>query len=272
MVYFRTIFSTPSEIKYLKLNLRECFDYVDKFIIVEFNRTHVGKERELVFEKYLDQFSAEERKKLLYIGADISVEAEYTESDSKIAHRNETIMRGYFVKEISLRDEDIVFATDADEIIFRQHYEPIIKKIESMRWPFRKSLVLPMHQFYYKHNYLWENLISKAAVACRASAFRKYPSDWRSKGKLYPEIAGCHFSWCITTDEMITKLGMYAHHKDYGHLAKKEVLEDAVKNKEYPFEPNRPFQIRVLDMHKDTDYYPQSLYTMFDEFKPLIGT
>jgi hypothetical protein len=273
MIYFRTLFSAPSEIKFLKLNLAESFDYIDRFIICEFNRTHIGTKRELIFEKYIDLFTEQERKKILYIGADVSELIIDAKNNPDLAHHhNEKIIRGYFASQVDLNDEDIVFSVDADEIVFRQYYEPIIQRLNNTSWPFTKSILLPMFQFYYRINYLWKNLTSTHAVACKASVFnKKYPSHWREKGRKYPKIVGCHFSWCLTIDEMIQKLGMYAHHHEYAHLAKREILEDAVRNKKYPFDPKRDFRIQVLDIYKDTKHYPQSIYTMLDEFKYLIG-
>ena len=274
MIYLKTIFSALNEIKYIKLNLKEAFDHIDKFIICEFNRTHIGTERELIFEKYFSEFSKKEKEKIIYIGADLSREAKLAKSaeDSGICHNNERLIRGYFVKHINLKDEDIVFSVDADEIIYSRSYGEIIKKLNKIHWPFIKVIKLPMNQFFYKINYLWENLIFTHSIACKATAFNKrYPSQWRDKGKNYPEIVGCHFSWCLSIEEMIQKLKMYAHHYDYGHFAKKEILEDAIKNKKYPFDPKRDFKIKVLDIYKDREYYPQSIYGILDEFNELIG-
>ena len=271
MIYFRTIFSSPNEIKYLKLNLKESFDYIDRFIVCEYNRTHVGTERDLFFENYRGQFTEDENKKILYIGADISALVVDGRKDSALAHQNELIMRGYFASQINLNCKDIVFSVDADEIIFKQYYEPIIDRLENTYWPFSKSLKLPMHQFFYRVNYLWEDFMFTHAVACKAIAFKNYPSQWRDMGKEYSEIVGCHLSWCLSIDEMIQKLGMYAHHHEYAHLAKREMLEDAVKNKKYPFEPTRDFRIRVLDINNDRSFYPASIYGMLNEFEMLIG-
>jgi len=273
MIYLKTIFSAPNEIKYLKLNLSESFDYIDKFIICEFNRTHIGTPRELIFDRYLEKFTEEEKKKILYVGADMSGMVVDARNDSNLAHQvNERIIRGYFASQLDLNDEDIVFSVDADEIIFKECYEPIISRLNRTHWPFSRSIKLPMYQFFYRINYLWENLIFTHAIACKAVAFKKkYPSHWRDRGKNYPEIVGCHFSWCLTIDEMIQKLNMYAHHHDYSHLAKKEILEEAIKKKTYPFDPDRDFRIKVLDISKDKMYYPKSIYNMLNEFEQLIG-
>jgi hypothetical protein len=272
MIYLKTIFSAPNEIKYLKLNLAESFNHIDKFVICEFNRTHTGEDRELVFEKYWDEFTQQEKDKIIYIGADISKYANYAVDKQKQANINARVIRGYFASQIDLDKDDIIFSVDADEIILEQYYEEIIKELEKMKWPWqKKSLVLKLRQFYYRANYLWENNEFIAPIACRASCYKnKYPNDWRYTGKLYNKFVGCHFSWILTIDEMIKKLNMYSHQSTYAKFAKRDILEDAVKNKKYPFDPDVDFKIRVLDIYKDKEYYPRSLYSMLDKFKDFI--
>lgn len=272
MIYLKTIFSAPNEIKYLKLNLRESFDHVDKFIICEFNRTHTGEERDLVFKNYLDKFSDIEKNKIIYIGADISKYTKLAVDNQREANNNARIIRGYFVKEINLNKRDIIVSVDADEIIFGQYYNDIFNELNKLKWWQKKSLVLPLRQFYYKANYLWENNRFIAPIVCRAGVYMdKYPNDWRYTGKLYDKFAGCHFSWLLTIDEMIKKLNMYSHQSTYGHFAKREILEDAVNNKKYPFDPSVDFKIRVLDINKDTEFYPKSIYGILDEFKDFLA-
>jgi hypothetical protein len=267
MIYLKTIISAPNEIKYLKLNLRESFSHIDTFIICEYNRTHTGIEKEYIFEKYLDQFSNEERDKIQYIKGDISHIVDQSKNVNA-AHDNERLMRGYFVKEINLNANDIIFSVDADEIIFEESYSLILKKL---KYPWVKSVRLPMFQFFYRVNYLWENLIVKSAIACKAKCFMtEYPAQWRDKGIILQKTVGCHFSWCLTIDEMLSKLQFYAHSYDYGHLAQREILENAIKNRTYPFDRKVDFQIRKLNIHIDREYYPKSIFNMLSEFDHLI--
>lgn len=268
MIYLKTILSAPNEIKFLKLNLREAFEHIDKFIVCEFNRTHTGEARELIFEKFIDQFTEAERDKILYVGADISDKAISAKDSSKMAHKNERLMRGYFAHQVDLKDDDIVFSVDADEIIFGHIYPRVIAQFGF----FTNAIQLQLHQFYYRVNYLWENKKFVAPTVCRAKYYKyKHPGQWRYDGRIFSEIAGCHFSWCLSIDEMIAKLNMYAHQQDYGHLANREILENAIKNKTYPFDPMTDFRIRVLDMEKDKEYYPKAIYDMLDEFKDIIA-
>lgn len=269
MIYLKTIFSAPNEIKYLKLNLRESFSYIDKFIVCEFNRTHIGSEREFIFEKYWNEFTEEEKSKIIYIKGDISSLAKFSETDNHIIHEvNERLTRGFFASQIDLKYNDIVFSVDADEIIFGAHYEKIIR---SLKW-WRPAIKLPLYQFFYKINYLWENNKFIAPTVCYAGYYKwRYPAHWRYNGWLYKEYAGCHFSWCLTIDEMINKLNNYGHHQDYGHLADRQILQDAIDNKKYPFDPKADFKIKVLNLEIDKKYFPKSIYGMLDAFSDLIA-
>ena len=235
MRYLKTIISSPAEINFVKLNLKESFEHIDKFVICEFNRTHVGTERKLIFNNYLDAFSKEEKSKIIYIGADIVSQVKLAQDNVNIAHENEKLMRGYFAKKMDLNDKDIVFSVDADEIIFADHYQKIVDELSF----FTPAIKLRLHQFFYRINYLWVNKKFIAPTVCYAKYYkRKYPGQWRYDGRLYREIAGCHFSWCLSIEEMIQKLNMYAHKNEYGHLAHKEILQNAVDSKIYPFDPS----------------------------------
>lgn len=273
MIYLRTIFSAANEIKFIKLNLKESWNYVDKFIVCEYNYTHTGEKRDLIFNNYKDQFSDEEWKKILYLGIDISDEIVYAKDNRELSLKNNHIFLGNFVKHVDLDDEDIVFALDADEIISSQYYSDIITRLRRSKWPWQtKAIALPIRVFFYKINYLWEGKKYIAPIACKAKVYKnKYPGHWRYKGKLYPTYVGCHFSWCLSVDEMMKKLKVYAHQSEYGHFVKKEILEDAIKNKKYPFDPAVDFKIKVLDIYTDREYYPKSIYGMLDEFKDLIA-
>ena len=64
MIYLKTYFYTEHEFKFLKLNLIEGFNYIDKFIICEYNRTQTGEPREYIFEKNKHIFTDEELSKI----------------------------------------------------------------------------------------------------------------------------------------------------------------------------------------------------------------
>lgn len=257
MVYLRTIVSAQNEIKYIKMQLTESTGYVDKIVVCEFNRTHTGKKRTFIFEEYLSNgtFTPDELERIIYIKGDVNKEISEETSDSVVMHKNEKLFRGYFAHHMEIQPNDILICVDADEIIFHRAYPNLLK---NFKWKWLNPVIrLRMYQFFYKPTYLWENLIFSSAVICRYKKHQnEYPAQWRDEGKESKKIVGCHFSWCLSVDEMITKLQSYAHSADYLALADRAVLEQAIKEKTYPFDPEREFNIREVN-HKDMpQYYP----------------
>jgi hypothetical protein len=268
-VYFKSTFYAPFEIPFIKMNLLESFPYIDRFIIVECNRTHVGAPRKFIFESNILQIPPVLREKILYIKADVSEEVVdcTTSRDGYQMHQNENILWDSFEKYIDLRDDDVVIAADADEVIYRKVY-PLIFALLRPDAP----LLLPLHQFFYRMNYLWKDEIFWAPVAAYARYYkhRPHPHKWRYEGKRFHLMAGCHFSWQLTIEQMLFKLGTYAHNDIYGHLADREVLQDAVNKKTYPFEPDRTFVIEELNPDQDRIYYPESFFEFRQDFEHLL--
>lgn len=268
-VYFKTIFYAPLELPFIKMNLVESLHYVDKFIVVEGNRTHVGEPREYIFERYISAIPAELRHKILYIKADIAKDTvDCTGSnDGCQMHSNENVLWDSFEKYVDLQDNDIVISADADEVIYRKVYPLILNLLRPER-----PLILPLHQFFYRMNYLWKNETFWAPTAAYAGYYnrRPHPHKWRYDGKKFPIMAGCHFSWQLTIEQMLFKLKTYAHNDIYGHLADRKVLQDAVDKKKYPFDPDRHFVIDELSPDNDQIYYPESFFIFRSDFDHLL--
>lgn len=247
MIYLKTYFYVKHEIKFLKLNLIEAYEHIDKFIICEFNRTHTGRPTKdgYIFENYINEFPEKLRDKILYLKCDISKEVVEAYNDEPAIHRvNEPLMRGYFVKKINLNDDDIIFSVDADEIIYGYKYPQLIELVNK-----HNLLQLTMYQMFYKPNYLWEGYDWTAPNVSKYKVYKnEFPAQFRydgHRGLEYKEKIGCHFSWCMSIDEMIYKLHTYSH-PGQRHCAKKEIMEDAVKNKKFPFD-DREFKIQELN-------------------------
>lgn len=260
MVLLKTIVSAENEIKYIKLQLRESEGYVDKLIVCEFDHTHTGAERAFIFQKYLedDTFSKAEKERIVYIQGRVGKKIKHTTDNAARMHWNERLFRGYFARHCELKSNDVIIAVDADEIIFRRYYDEILKPFENQKA--NPIIQLQLYQFFYKPTYLWTNLIYTAPTVCRVKAnrFKRYPAQWRQEGEVLNKIVGCHFSWCLTIDEMIYKLHTYAHAADYGHLADRAILEEAVRNKKYPFNESVDFQIQEINCRDNPEYYPDT--------------
>ena len=110
---------------------------------------------------------------------------------------------------------------------------------------------LNLHQFFYKMTYLWEGKDFVSPIAAKYKVFKhNYPCNWRDVGPILSRKVGCHFSWCMTPKEMVHKLHTYSH-PQYRFCADEELLENAIKNKEYTFNPDEQFNIHELETNSE---------------------
>lgn len=257
MIYLKTHFYTENEINYINLNLQESYNKVDKFIVCEFNITHTGAKRDFIFENFEHLINPLYKDKLVYIKCDIANLAVNADSNEYLAHStNELLMRGFFVKKYNFNDDDIIISVDCDEIIYNECYDDIISNVK-----FHGKVSIELNQFFYKLNYHW---IDNRFVAPTAAYYKiykdKYPSNWRYDGIILSGKKGCHFSWCMSIDDMIYKLNTYAHIQ-YKQYANKEILSKAIQDKKYPFDTNKPFTIQTIE--RSSHLLPKSIQ---DEF------
>lgn len=263
MIYLKTYFYSPHEIKFLKLNLLEAYDYIDKFIICEYNMRHTGlpSKNDYIFEEHINEFPEELRDKIIYLKCDIKdkVIPAYDNEHIMLSH-NVRLMRGYFQSQLEFEDEDIVISVEADEIIYGHKYPDILKSVEQ-----HGSVALNLWQFFYKPNYLW---INKDWVAPNIAKFKEhkneYPANWRYGPITFPERVGCHFCYCMSVDEMIVKLLESFPHVEHRKCANREILENAIKTKKWPFD-DREFEIKELN--DDTNLWTENMRKMFSTFK-----
>lgn len=110
-------FTFFNELDMLEIRLNILNEYVDRFVMVEGNKTHTGDNKEFVFEKNKDRFK-KFLDKIIYIKVEDFPPLETSNSDSfgnKWLYENyqrDTIMRGL----TNCKDDDIIFISDCDEI------------------------------------------------------------------------------------------------------------------------------------------------------------
>jgi hypothetical protein len=241
--YLKTYFYVDHEIQFLVTNLEESYKHIDKFIICEFNRTHTGRPREFLGWDYLkDKLPQDKLDKVMYLPMDLSNATKEAYNNEDLIHSlNEPVMRSAFMKVVPLSDDDIVVSVDADEIIYEHMYPKIRKFVEK-----NGACQLNLHQFFYKKTYFWRDKDFIAPTAIKYRHFKnRFPCNLRYEGVLFPEKAGCHFSWCMTPKEMVYKLHTYSHPR-YRFLADEKVLTEVINNKQYPFDKNTSFDIEEI--------------------------
>lgn len=243
MIYLKTYFYTENEVKFLIMNLIESYDFIDGFIISEHNRTQTGRPRDYIWDKVKGDFPPHLMDKVIYIPSDISEETVDAYDDEDTCHRvNEPVMRSSFMKDMEFNDDDVIISVDADEIINSEAYLYILTMVDM-----KECIRLPLHQFFYRMNYLWKDKEFNSPIAAKYKVFKNnYPCNWRDVGEVLPHKVGCHFSWCMSPKEMVYKLHTYSHTR-YRFCADEELLTKAIEEKTYPFDTNVKFEIEELD-------------------------
>ena len=272
-VYLKTYFYAPHEIDFINLNLKEAYDHIDGFIVCEFNRTHTGHERELIWEKHKHHIDQDKIGKVIYLGCDIGEESIFADEDEETIHtHNEPLMRGYFTKHMQFNPDDVIVSVDADEIIYGHLYPDLI---EHMLNRTQGCLLLNLHQFFYGVNYYWPNKPFKAPVVARFDYYKHWPAQWRYGpcAQLPNEDfrAGCHFSWAMPVDAMVYKSTVYSHPR-YRTWATKENFENGIKDKKLFYPDERKPQFQILPFTKDIELYPRSMFEDVEVWKKYIVT
>jgi len=211
MKILKTNFYSNNEVPFILLNLLECYDHVDKFLVYEFNYTKSGIKKEFVdlykywdlFDPYVDKFDYHQVK--------MDKDPNFVKDESGIGEDiqktiNEPYSRNYFTQLLYLGDDDLIFSVDADEIIHSSAYTKIENAIEENDSPVK----LNMHFFWRKINELtnkgWSSPCAskfshlKSKTQTCSFGETRYP-QWRDEGTPTDFYSGCHFSNCYSNDE-----------------------------------------------------------------------
>ena len=209
--------------------------YVDYFVIVESNKFHSGRKRELKFD--INNYS-KFKDKIIYIVHDNDLnqietininDNEGTKSYKLIfnAHLRENDQRNFIIKGLKKSEEDdLILISDVDEIPNLENID--LSKIKNKIVMFEQSL------FYYKLNKFLPNFKWYGTKACKKKNLvspqwlrnvksRKYFfyridtlfSQSRYIDKYYVNNGGWHFSNLKSPKDIELKLKSYLHHRDY---------------------------------------------------------
>lgn len=238
----KTYFYAEHELRFIAANLIEGHEHFDRFIVCEHNRTHTGRPRDMIgWERLRDSLPSHLLSKVEYVPLDISkLTVEAYDDEETIHNVNEPVMRSSFMCVCSLDPDDVVFSVDADEIIYASAYEPAAQIARR-----DGACLLTLNQFFYRLNWLWEGNEFVAPTVALAKTLQ-FPSNIRYTGTRLPGFAGCHFSWCLTPEQMVYKLHTYAHPR-YRFCADLELLTRSIAEKRYPFDESVDFRLRELE-------------------------
>ena len=277
----------------LNIRLNTLDKYVDKFVIVESNFYHNGKEKNFNFN--INDYS-DFKKKIIYIQATekpLGIKS-YNEGDNKAVDIFNSLLLDNFQRNkillglVEASPEDIVIISDVDEI-------PNLADID-FRSITKKFLFFKQFFFYYKFNLKHPTLRWFGSKATKRSNL-KTPQFLRNlKNKIYPlwrldvlfskkksfnvkiiDNGGWHFTNIKNANDIYKKMNYFAHHtefeesrigvKDIDQFIKDEIvyydhkLDKSVQNK---WKAN--IRLEKVDLNK----LPAYILNNYDKYKDWI--
>lgn len=253
MPYIKTYCYAEYELNYIRAQLIAAEGEIDCVVVYEYDVTHRGDPKPFRLAPLIEEIDPYLRRRLEYRPVslkDISVQTQ----NARLIHTiNEPIQRSYFFNDpfFKLDRSDFIIDCDVDEII----YNEMINKVRMFSKLIMRPISLPLNTFFFKKNYLWKNIKFSSPTAYHYSQVKKPKSVIANGFKIknrrdlflkYPAICGAHMSWNMSVDEMILKLKSYSH-PEYEKYADVKILKQAIEDKVYIFDEDRPFKIKELD-------------------------
>ena len=205
-------FTFFNEFELLELRLRELYDHVDHFVIVEANRTFQNKEKPFYYKENSERF-AQWADKIVYCEvADMPAD---TDAWARERHQRDAIVRAV----ADAAPEDIIMIGDADEIP-RPETVDYLRTNDRSIWGFRMPL------FNFRYNYMlvnqdcytvWSGAL-RIKLLVSAEDFRRMRHalndfEYGAKDSMLEivEHAGWHFTYLGNEDFAKTKIQSFAH-------------------------------------------------------------
>lgn len=207
-------FTFNDELDLLELRLTELYDHVDKFVIVEANRTFQNTPKPFYFIEHMERFAPWLDKIIHYTVADMPDD---TDAWGRERHQRDAIGRAV----ADADDNDIIFVSDLDEIIRPDTVDAIRNDTATSVWGMRMPL------FYFKFNYMLtttDSTYTTWAMACRKHllsgaedlrrnrfALNSLPLYHKQDGIHMMEHAGWQFSYLGDTKFARSKIQSFSH-------------------------------------------------------------
>ena len=254
-------FTFFNELDLLKMRLNILNDYVDFFVLVESNKTHSGKSKDLIFEQNKNQF-ADFSNKIIHVIVDDMPELKDTNRWILENFQRNAIMRG-----LSKCDAgDIIFISDLDEIPNPTKIEQarnllknnsikndllyrIYRQIKKIIYNLSQNLMIRKYleyftpksakiicfkqnlYYYYINGFVNGDWLGSKAVLYKdlISSFESSPQEIReTKSKTIIKDGGWHFSYLLNPEQIAEKIKSFAH----SEFDKKEFTSvDVIKTK-----------------------------------------
>lgn len=262
------VFPFFNELDVLEIRLKELWNVVDYFVLVESNLTFTGTSKEFLFEKNKDRF-APFLEKIRHIKVEDNPET--TDPWVREKFQRSAGQRGLY----DLAPEDIIIVSDCDEIARAEMLE-IIKEDENDY----DRYLLNVPQFNFRLNYMkisdksrhCQITITRGRVFTEPQQEREYSFFWTPKpaNTVVVDHGGWHFTFQGDDENSLVKFRSYSHtESNVPEITDNFSIEWMIRNK-YGFEGVRAdnkerFEYVVVD-----DYFPKCIAEDLKRWQHLI--
>lgn len=231
------LFLFSNELDLLELRLQEHSSFVDFFVLVQANRTFTGKPKSTSFDKSDPRFS-------LYSDKIIELTVDLKEVPSS-AWENEAIQRNALFRAAKFDSTDIIYLSDVDEIISREHWSYLLNRMEN-----ENLIKVWQRLFYYKLNLEITDCFWALAKLMRAGVFLdsgRTASELRAFDDAIctPFPCGWHFSYLMSPTNISEKIESFSHQEfNVPNLNNEAAIRTAIEQRKDLF--NRELTFRVV--------------------------
>jgi hypothetical protein len=258
-----------NELDLLELRLRELYDHVDHFVIVEATTTFQSKPKQLFLKDNWDRYTKYHDKMIHVVVDDAPGDPD--------AWVNDIFQRNSIIRGLDGADpEDIIIVEDADEILRPEtidHMRANPKDIMGFRVPYfnfkLNYMLVNNNESYHVWSVACKRKYLEAPDAFRGTRFNLTHLPWEYEDdnvRIY-EHAGWHFTYLGDTEFIKNKIRSFAHTELNNDQVLNAIDVDAMIERGVGFNPQdpRPFVKVALD-----DYFPKTVLDNLDEYASRI--
>jgi beta-1,4-mannosyl-glycoprotein beta-1,4-N-acetylglucosaminyltransferase len=245
-----------NELKMLEFRLKELYNDIDYFILVESTKTFTNKDKILYYEENKNMFKKYSDKIIHIIIEDSPNDINPWNVES---FQRNCIDRG--INKLSLYDNDLIIISDVDEIPNMKTIKKIIEKKNKNKIIKRKNKNDPSeinNLYYLEQSFYYYNLNTKLEEIWQKSKILNYktylkyncnPNDIRSiKNKNAIKNGGWHFSYFGDIKFIMNKINNFSHQEyNNNNYNNKNIIEQKIKNKESLFNDTKFEYIKIED-------------------------
>lgn len=251
-----------NELDLLEIRLNELNDVVDYFVLVEAEKTHQNKEKELFFEKNKNRFS-NFLNKIIHVKVPGHLFSDHHALSNEILQRN-CILAGIQ----GATDDDQIIVSDVDEIPSKHS---VIRAISLNRTPIIFEQLL--HYYYLNTLLVVDRAVFKnedknyGSVLITKSMLEKNTEITRSLEKHNFEVVpngGWHFSFLGDSENVHDKLQSYSHSEF--NVIEKSTIQQRIENMQDPLGRS----CCSIKINEDISYLPQYVLNNLNKFIKYI--